>query len=150
MRRSTFDRTAIGAIAQLPALPRGACRQNVGGALSPLPFVGVGVCVMKLDMGLRGFAGVMFGMFVMGVSEMRMMGARFVIAILDERGGFAMMLRGVFMVLGGVLVMICSVLGVRHGRLLFNCRILRPALNSAILRQTRDGRRQKALPTSLS
>ena len=117
---------------------------KVGSAASSL-FVGVGVCVMKLDMGLRGFAGVMFGMFVMGVSEMRMMGAGFMIAILDERGGFAMMLRGVFMVLGGVFVMICSVLGVRHGRLLSNGRILRMALNSAILRQTRDGGRPGAV-----
>jgi hypothetical protein len=106
--------------------------------------------VMKLDMGLRGFAGVMFGMFVMGVSEMRMMGARFVVAILDEPGRFAMVLGSLFVVLGGVLVMICSVLGVRHGRLLFKDRILRTALNSAILRQTRDGRRQKTLPTLLS
>ena len=117
---------------------------KVGSADSSL-FVGAGVCVMKLDMGLRGFAGVMFGMFVMGVREMRMMGARFVIAILNERGGFAMMLSGMFMVLGGMFVMICSVLGVRHGRLLSNGRILRMALNSAILRQTRDGGRPGAV-----
>jgi hypothetical protein len=118
------------------------------GAVSS-PFVGVGVFVMKLDMGFRGFARMMLGMFMMRMSEMCMMGARFVIAILDQRGGFAMMLGGVFMVLGGVLVMICSVLGVRHGRLLFDGRILRMALNSAILRQACDGRRQKAPPTSL-
>ena len=121
---------------------------KVGSAACSL-FVGAGVCVVKLDMGLRSFAGVVFGMFVMRVSEMRMMGAGFMIAILDERGGFAMMLSGMFMVLGGMFVMICSVLGVRHGRLLFKDRILRPALNSAILRQNRDGPRQKALPTSL-
>ena len=60
----------------------------------------------------------MFGVLVMAMGQMRVMGARFVIAILDERGGFAMMLGGMFMVLGGMFVMICSVLGVRHGRLL--------------------------------
>ena len=122
--------------------------KRFGSAVSSA-FVGVGVFMMKFDMGLRRFVRVMFGMFVMRVSEMRMMGARFVVAILDKRGSFAMMLGGLFVVLGGMFVMICSVLGVRHGRLLFNCRILRTALNSAILRQTRDGRRQKTPPTPL-
>jgi len=56
-----------------------------------------------------------------------------------------MVLGSLFVVLGGVLVMICSVLGVRHGRLLFKDRILRTALNSAILRQTRDGGRPGAV-----
>ena len=101
--------------------------------------------VVQFDMRLRGFAGVMLGMFVMSVRKMRVMGAGFVIAVGDMRGGLAMMLRGVFMVLGGVFVMICSVLGVRHGRLLSNGRILRMALNSAILRQTRDGGRPGAV-----
>jgi hypothetical protein len=72
------------------------------------------VFAVKLDMGLRSLAGVMIGMFVMGVGEMGVMSARFVIAILDERGGFAMMLGRLLMMFGGVFVMVCSVLGVRH------------------------------------
>jgi hypothetical protein len=95
---------------------------------------------MKLDMGFRGFAGVMFGMLVMRMGEMRMMGAGLVIAITHMSGGFAMMLGGMFVMFGGVLVMFGGVLGVRHGRLPFSCRILRTAFNSVILRQIRDER----------
>lgn len=87
----------------------------------------------------------MLGMFVMSVCEMRVMGAGFVIAVGDMRGGFAMMLRGVLMMLGGVFVMFGSVFGVRQGRLLFFGRILRTALNSVILRQTRDGPTRKSV-----
>ena len=38
---------------------------------------------MQFDMGFRGFAGVMLGMFVMSVGEMRMMRARLMIAVGD-------------------------------------------------------------------
>jgi hypothetical protein len=100
---------------------------------------------MKLDMSLRGFAGMMFGVLMMRMGEMRVMGAGFVIAVGDMRGGFAMMLRGVLMMLGGVFVMFGSVFGVRQGRLLFFGRILRTALNSVILRQTRDGPTRKSV-----
>ena len=72
---------------------------------------------MKLDMRLGGFARVMFGVLVMRMGEMRMMRARFVIAVGDVAGGGAMMFGGLFVMLGGVLVMLGGVLGVRHGRL---------------------------------
>jgi hypothetical protein len=80
-------------------------------------FVGVGMFVMKLDMGFRGFAGVMLRVFVMSMGEMRVMSARFVVAVRDVSGGFAMMLCGMFVMFGGVLMMLCGVLGVRHCRL---------------------------------
>lgn len=70
-------------------------------------------------MGLRGFAGVMFGLLMMSMGEMRVMGARFVLAVRDEAGGFAMMLRGLFVMLGGEFVLLGGALGVRHGRLPF-------------------------------
>ena len=97
--------------------------------------------VMKLDMSLRGLAGVMFSVLVMRVGEMGVMGPRFMIAIRDMGGGFAVMPGGMFMMFGGVFVMIGGVLGVRHGRLPFS-RVLRTAFNSVILRQIRDGRRR--------
>jgi hypothetical protein len=78
---------------------------------------------MKLDMGLGGFAGVMFGLFMMGMGEVRVMGARFVLAVRDVAGGFAVMLGGFFMMLGGEFVMFGGVLGVRHGRLPFLPRL---------------------------
>jgi hypothetical protein len=74
---------------------------------------------MKLDMGFRGFAGVMFGVLVMRMGEMCMMGARLVVAIRHMGGGFAMMLGGMLVMFSGVLVMFGGVLGVRHGRLPF-------------------------------
>jgi hypothetical protein len=83
----------------------------------------VGVLVMKFDMGLRGFARVMSGLCMMSVGEMRTMSARFVIAVRDEGGGFAMMLRGLFVMLCGEFVMLGGVLGVRHGRLPFLPRL---------------------------
>jgi 23S rRNA (cytidine1920-2'-O)/16S rRNA (cytidine1409-2'-O)-methyltransferase len=77
------------------------------------------VLVVQLDMGFRGFACMMFGVLVMAMGQMRVMGARFVVAIRDMRGGFAVMLGGVFVMFGGVLVVIGGVLGVSHGRLPF-------------------------------
>jgi hypothetical protein len=67
---------------------------------------------MKFDMRLGGFAGVMLGLFMMGMGEVRVMGARFVFAVRDVAGRFAVMLGGFLMMFGGVL-------GVRHGRLPF-------------------------------
>ena len=72
---------------------------------------------MQLDMRLGGFAGVMLGMSMVGMGEMGVMGARFVIAVRDMSGGFAMMLGGVFVMFGGLLVMLGGVFGVRHRRL---------------------------------
>jgi hypothetical protein len=74
---------------------------------------------MKLDMRFGGFAGVMFGMFVVSMGKMRMMRACLVIAIRHMGGGLAMMFGGVFVMLGRMLVMFGGVLGVRHGRLPF-------------------------------
>ena len=72
---------------------------------------------MQLDMRLGGFARVMLGVLVMGMGEMRMMGARLVVAVGDMAGGGAVMFGGLFVMLCGVLVMLGGVLGVRHGRL---------------------------------
>ncbi len=72
---------------------------------------------MKLDVRLGGFSRVMFGVPVMGMGEMRMMRARFVIAVGDMTGGGAVMLGGLLVMLCGVPVMFGGVLGVRHGRL---------------------------------
>ncbi|MGO9756979.1 MAG: hypothetical protein ACLPNY_10235 [Roseiarcus sp.] len=68
-------------------------------------------------MSLGRLAGVMFGVLVMRMGEMRVMGPRFVLAVRKEAGGFAMMLGGLIVVLGGELVLLGGVLGVRHGRL---------------------------------
>ncbi|MGA2791945.1 MAG: hypothetical protein ABSE69_00210 [Roseiarcus sp.] len=90
------------------------------GVLAPTGFsLFVGVLVMKFDMGLRGFAAMMFGLFMMSMGQMRMMGARFVLAVRDEGGGFAMMLCGLFVMLCGEFMLLGGVLGVRHGRLPF-------------------------------
>jgi hypothetical protein len=72
---------------------------------------------MKLDMGLGGFARVMLGVLVMGVGEMGMMRAGFVVAVGDMSGGSAVMIGGLFVMLCGVLMMLGGVLGVSHGRL---------------------------------
>jgi hypothetical protein len=64
------------------------------------------VAVVQFNMGLGSFRGMVFGMFVMGVGEMGVVRARLMLAIRDERGGFAMMLRGLLVMLGGVFVMI--------------------------------------------
>jgi hypothetical protein len=72
---------------------------------------------MKLDMRLGGFSRVMFGLFVMRMGKMRMMRARFVIAVGDVAGGRTVMFGGLLVMLCGVLVMLGGVLGVRHGRL---------------------------------
>jgi 23S rRNA (cytidine1920-2'-O)/16S rRNA (cytidine1409-2'-O)-methyltransferase len=106
------------------------------------------VLVMKLDMGVRGFAGVMLGALVMGVSEMSVMGARLVIAIGHMRRCLTMMLGSVFVMFGGVLVMLGGMFGVSHDRLPLLCRILRLGFNSAILRQIRDEGRDTHLQTS--
>ena len=74
---------------------------------------------MKLDMRLGGLAGVMFGVFVMGMGEMRVMRAGFMVAVRDVGGGGAVMVGGLFVMLCGVLVMLGGVLGVRHGCLPF-------------------------------
>jgi hypothetical protein len=79
----------------------------------------VGVFMVKLDMSLRGFDGMMFCMLVMSMSEVSVMGARFVIAVGDMGSGFAVMFGGLFVMFGGVFVMVGGVLGVRHGRLPF-------------------------------
>jgi 23S rRNA (cytidine1920-2'-O)/16S rRNA (cytidine1409-2'-O)-methyltransferase len=71
------------------------------------------------------------------------MGARLVIAIGNMRRCLPMMLGSVFMMFGGVLVMLGGMFGVNHGRLPLLCRILRLRFISAILRQIRDGHRDK-------
>jgi hypothetical protein len=94
--------------------------QEASGVLAPTGCsVFLGLLVMKFDMGLRGFAAVMFGLLMMSMGQVRVMGARFVIAVGDEGGGFAMVLRGLVVVLCGELVMLGGVLGVRHGGLPF-------------------------------
>ena len=72
---------------------------------------------MQLDVRFGGLAGMMLGVLVMRVGEMRMMRAGFVIAIGDMSRGFTMVLGGVFVMLGGLLVMLGGLLGVRHRRL---------------------------------
>jgi hypothetical protein len=73
--------------------------------------------VMKLDMRLRRFAGVMFGVRMMGVGEMGVMGAGLMIALGDMGRRFAMVLGGAVVVLGGLLVVLGGAFGVRHPRL---------------------------------
>jgi 23S rRNA (cytidine1920-2'-O)/16S rRNA (cytidine1409-2'-O)-methyltransferase len=106
------------------------------------------VLVVKFDMSVRGFTGVMFGALVMRVGEMSVMGARLVIAIGHVRRCLPVMLGSVFVMFGGVLVVLGGMFGVNHGRLPLLCRILRLGFNSAILRQIRDGRRDKRRQTS--
>ena len=72
---------------------------------------------MKLDMRFGGFARVMFGVLVMRMSEVGMMGARLVVAVTHVRRGHAVMFGGLLVMLCRVLVMLGGVLGVRHGRL---------------------------------
>jgi 23S rRNA (cytidine1920-2'-O)/16S rRNA (cytidine1409-2'-O)-methyltransferase len=105
---------------------------------------------MQLDMGLGGFAGVMLGMFVMGMGEMGVMGARFMIAVRDKGGGFAMMLGGVFVMFGCVLVMLGGLLGVRHGRLPFSAASCGRRSIASSCDKSATGRRAKGLANSLS
>jgi hypothetical protein len=88
----------------------------------------------------------MFGVLMMSVGEMRVMGSGLVIAVSNVRSSFAMMLSGLLMMLGGLLMVIGGVLGVRHGRLLLSFRVLRTPLNNAILRQACDGRERAKPP----
>jgi hypothetical protein len=72
------------------------------------------VLVVKFDMSVRGFTGVMFGALVMRVGEMSVMGARLVIAIGHVRRCLPVMLGSVFVMFGGVLVVLGGMFGVNH------------------------------------
>jgi hypothetical protein len=74
---------------------------------------------MKLDMRFRGFAGMMFRMFVVRMREMGVMRACFVIAVGNVGRRFAMMFGGVVVVFCGMFVMFGGAFGVRHGRFPF-------------------------------
>jgi hypothetical protein len=78
---------------------------------------------MQLDMSFRGFAGMVLGMLVMRMGEMRVMGAGFVIVIGHMGSGLAMMVGRVLVMLRSVLVMLGGMLGMRHGRLPFLPRL---------------------------
>jgi hypothetical protein len=73
-----------------------------------------GVFPMRGGMVLRGFAGVVFGLHVMAMRNMSMVGGLLVIALFVMLSGVQVMLRGVFMVLRGVAMMIGVFL--RHGK----------------------------------
>lgn len=66
-------------------------------------------------MRLGGLFAMMFGVDVMGVGEMRVMGGVFVLAVFVMLGGVTVMLGGFRMMVGGVGVMFGSAFGVRHG-----------------------------------
>ncbi len=92
----------------VPRRRRGAAR---------LVLVGLGVLAVQREMRLGRLGAVMPGLGVMGVGEMGVLGAGFVIALLDMGGRLAVMFGGVLMMLGGLLVMLGGLLGMRHGRL---------------------------------
>ena len=69
---------------------------------------------VRRGMVLRGFSGVVFGLNMMAMSQMGMVGGLLVIALFMVLSGILMVLRGVFMVLRGVAMMIDVFL--RHGK----------------------------------
>jgi hypothetical protein len=69
---------------------------------------------MQFHMRFGGFARVMLGLLMVSMGEMRVMGARLVIVLLEMGGGLTMMLGGAFEMLGGVLMMFGGALGVTH------------------------------------
>jgi hypothetical protein len=73
---------------------------------------------MHLGMLLRGRFGVMPGMEMMRMGEMRVMGRILMLFIFRVLHRLVMMMRGLFVMLGGVLVMIDGGVMLAHGRLL--------------------------------
>jgi ABC-type uncharacterized transport system permease subunit len=71
---------------------------------------------MKLDMRLRSLVRMVLCLLMMGMSQMRVMSARFVVAVADLIGSLAMVLSGALMMFCGVGVMFGGKFGVRHGR----------------------------------
>ncbi len=63
---------------------------------------------------LRGFAGVVFGLNMMAMRQMSMVGGLLVIALFVVLSGIQVMLRGIFVVFRGVAMMIGVFL--RHGK----------------------------------
>jgi ABC-type antimicrobial peptide transport system permease subunit len=94
--------------------------------------------VMVVGVRLGRLVGVMLGVQIMRAGKMRMMAGDFMLAVRRVFGGFAMMMRGVFVMLGRMLVMFGGAFGVSHGRLLVSARVLRVGTPSAILRQQSD------------
>ncbi len=68
-------------------------------------------------MGLRRFVGVIFGVPVVRVGEMGVVGARLMIALRQMSGGFAMVFCSMLVVFGRLLMMLGRDFGVGHGRL---------------------------------
>jgi len=87
------------------------------GSDRPLVFVGVRVLVMQLDLRLRRFVGVMFGLPVVRVGEMGVVGARLMIALGQMRGGLAMVFCGMLVMFRCLLMMLGRDFGMGHGRL---------------------------------
>ena len=69
---------------------------------------------MRCGMVLRRFFGVVFGLNMVAVRQMGMVGGLFVIALFVVLSGVLMVLRSVFMMLRGVAMMIGVFL--RHGK----------------------------------
>jgi len=61
---------------------------------------------MRLEMVLGGLAGVMVGLEAMTMRDMGMVAGEMMLAVFMMLGGFAMMLRRLFVVLGGGVMMI--------------------------------------------
>jgi hypothetical protein len=88
-----------------------------------LVLVGLGMFAVQREMRLGRLGAVMPGLGVVGVSEMGVMGAGFVVALLDMGGRLAMMFGGVLVMLCGLFVVFGGLLGMRHGRLPRSARL---------------------------
>ncbi len=60
---------------------------------------------MRLDMMLGGFTGMMIGLEAVAVRDMRVVAREVMLTLFVALGGFAMMLSGLFVMVGGGLMM---------------------------------------------
>jgi hypothetical protein len=96
--------------------------------------------LMMVGMRLGRLVGVVLGVQIMRAGKMGMVSGGLVHAASGVFGGFAMMMRGVLVMLGRMPMMFGGALGVSHGRLLVSARVLRTSANNAIVRQASDGK----------
>jgi hypothetical protein len=92
---------------------------------------------MPVGVMLAGFLGVVLGVDAVAIGDVGVMGRLVMLAVGMELGGFAMMDRGLLVMVGGVLVMLGTLMVVGHGLL------LDMAWRSGKCR--RDGRPRRAL-----
>jgi hypothetical protein len=80
--------------------------------------LGIGIDIVMRRMQLARLAGMMRGVQMMTMGQMRMMRGRLVLAALMGIGGMFVMLGGLGVGFRGLAVMLGDLLGMRHGTLL--------------------------------